>query len=424
MYPFVFHVETAERPLQSDCGMTTPVLKLKIALNPHLIDKNEAGNASLFAHGFENVEVTVDEFTAAVTQLGWAYCAQLKGSRKGSNFQGCNIASVDVDHGMTVEEALANPFVRQNALLLYTTKRHSPEAHRFRIVFPLPEDVTCSRRMKAISSGLARRLGGDMAATDPTRISFGNTEAEVHPIDGVVSPELLRELIADAALPENTDLPTSEIVSRRSFVTLPRDQELRLADGRRMLLCDAPPKSVVHCPVHPDENASAFVLQNRHGISGVFCSTCRKTYWPDDQRQDEYDPDDFVSAARAVAAAAGAARPGTDASPSQDVLTRERLTGCRVHFASGRPAPPEPLPGITLARSKKGSGKTEAVKSMAARVKTILLLGHRRTLIRGSCRRLGLVCYLDATEAAKLGNRPSSHEASLEDFLWEDEDDS
>jgi hypothetical protein len=27
-----------------------------------------------------------------------------------------------------------------------------------------------------------------------------------------------------------------------------------------------------------------------------------------------------------------------------------------------------------------------------------LLIGHRRTLIRGSCKRLGLLCYLDRNE--------------------------
>ncbi|WP_336492961.1 hypothetical protein, partial [Methylobacterium nigriterrae] len=75
--------------------------------------------------------ITIDEFTAATTERGWAYCAQLKGARKGSNFLATNVASVDVDYGLSVEEALANPFVRQHGRMLYTTARHSPEAHRF-----------------------------------------------------------------------------------------------------------------------------------------------------------------------------------------------------------------------------------------------------------------------------------------------------
>src|SRR5688500_5643606 len=131
--------------------MTASSRMLKLALNPNLVDKNERGIASLFSTGWVNSELTLDEFTAAITERGWAYCSQLKGARKGSNFQACNVASVDVDHGLAVEEALANPFVRNHAVLLYTTGRHTPESHRFRVVFLLPETVVCARRMRAVN---------------------------------------------------------------------------------------------------------------------------------------------------------------------------------------------------------------------------------------------------------------------------------
>ncbi len=403
--------------------MDASSIVLKLALNPNLVDKNEGGKASHFSAGWVNSELTLDEFTTATTERGWAYCAQLEGSRKGSNFQACNVASVDVDHGLAVEEALANPFVRHHALLLYTTGRHTPDAHRFRVVFLLPETVVCARRMRAVNRGLTRRLGGDMTATDPTRISFGNRTAQVHHIGGKIGPELLRKLIADAGLPEDTDLPGREIVSLRSFVTLDHRQELRLADDRRMLLCDVPPKTPVHCPVHPDENASAFVIQNRHGVSGVYCSACSKSYWPDDRRRDEYDPDDFVRTARKIAAAAKPIPPDLDPDswPNQSGLTREHLTGCRARIVSGQAAPAELLPGITLVRSDKGTGKTEAMRRLAAPVKTVLSIGHRRTLIRGSCKRLSLICYLDLkTRTATPGS--NGDEAALATFMGDDDD--
>ncbi|ACA18635.1 signal recognition particle GTPase [Methylobacterium sp. 4-46] len=403
--------------------MTASQRKLKIARNPSLIDKNRAGNPSLFAHGWENVEITLDEFIVATTQRGWAYCAQLGGARKGSNFLACNIASVDVDHGPTIEEALANRLVRQHALLIYTTPRHTPEAHRFRVVFLLPETITCARRMRNISRGLTRSLGGDMAATDPTRISFGHRGAEVHHIGGELTPELLRELISDAALPENTDLPAHEIVSRRSCVTLAPDQELHLADGRRLPLCEVPPRTAVHCPVHPDENASAFVIQNRHGVPGVYCSTCSKSYWPQERRHDPCDPDEFVRTARAIAAGAVPVPPDAEVWPVSDAASHEELTGCRVRIVSGQAAPAELLPGITLVRSDKGTGKTEAMKRLSARAGTVLLVGHRRTLIRGSCKRLDMRCYLDLNKTGtKPGAGPERDTASLMGFMSEEED--
>ena len=180
--------------------------KLKLAVNPGLIDKNATGNTSLFAEGWINSEFTPAEFIEAI-QRGWAYCAQLTGSRKTGNFKASNIASVDVDRGLAIEQALAHPLVQKCALLIYTTPRHAAEAHRFRIVYLLPETILSAKRMRAVNRSLARMLGGDMAATDPTRISYGNRAAEVHFIGGEVGPELLSELIADTALPEDTRPP-------------------------------------------------------------------------------------------------------------------------------------------------------------------------------------------------------------------------
>jgi hypothetical protein len=401
--------------------MSVSVQQLKLAINPDLIEKNEAGNASLFATGWRNQEVTIEEFTAAI-QRGEAYCAQLKGPRKASNFLACNISSVDIDHGLTIEQALANLFIRRHAHIIYTTGRHTQEAHRFRIVFVLPETIVSAQRMRSINRGLTRRLGGDMAATDAARISYGNRAAKVHHIGGSIDPELLRELIADAALPENTALPEREIVSSRSFVTLALDQELRLADGGHISLRDASVTTRVHCPVHPDENASAFVLQNRHGEAGVYCSACSKTYWPGKQPRDTYDPDDFVDTARAIAAATELTSP-TDAGWSiHSFLGDERLANRRVHIVQGQAAPNELPPGITLVRSDKGTGKTEAMKRLSRGVKSVLLIGHRRTLIRGSCKRLGLACYLDKNRTQAHGRAASG--ATLNAFLSEDGDES
>ncbi|MFO3797937.1 MAG: hypothetical protein ACK8QZ_11775, partial [Anaerolineales bacterium] len=66
--------------------------------------------------------------------------------------------------------------------------------------------------------------------------------------------------------------------------------------------------------------------------------------------------------------------------------------------------------GITLVKSPKGSGKTEAIAALVEQIrngqftagtpnkdrpKSVLLIGHRRSLIREAANRLGLDCYLD-----------------------------
>ena len=181
-----------------------------------------------------------------------------------------------------------------------------------------------------------------------------------------------------------------------------------------MPLCDVPPKTPVHCPVHPDETASAFVIQNRHGVNGAYCSTCAKSYWPNTQRGEDYDPDEFVSTAQAIAAAA-AVQSVPDAQLDWRAATQEPFARFRVRIVSGQAAPTALQPGITFVRSDKGTGKTEALKRLAARpVKSVLLVGHRRSLIRGSCKRLNLRCYLDMNK--KSGKAPEGT-ASLRTFL-------
>lgn len=152
--------------------------KLRLATNPHLINKNEIGGSELFAYGWENRELTLGELAEAIKQ-GIAYTAQLKGKRKAANFLASDIVSVDVDRGMTIEQALAHPLVANHAGMIYTTVRHTPEAHRFRIIFPTPRTITDPAEMRAVARSLALRLNGDPTVVDPARIFFGNRGAQV-----------------------------------------------------------------------------------------------------------------------------------------------------------------------------------------------------------------------------------------------------
>ena len=72
--------------------------RLRFAISSLLIDKNVAGDARLFTHGFENVELTLVELGHRI-QLGHGYCAQLTGPRCTASFLACDAVSIDVDDG-------------------------------------------------------------------------------------------------------------------------------------------------------------------------------------------------------------------------------------------------------------------------------------------------------------------------------------
>src|SRR5690606_10222521 len=157
------------------------------------------------------------------------------------------------------------------------------------------------------------------------------------------------------------------------------DMEVRSAQGRMDWLENFRKSEPMFCPFHDDQRASAFVIENKQGQKGLHCSACVQSFWATGYN-DHYDFYSFVKAAKATSKIGALSDPllkfyedGTQGvSPENTVfLDREHLG---------------PLPlkkGATVIKSPKGSGKTEFLTSLVAGSKgRILLVGHRRTLIR------------------------------------------
>ena len=373
--------------------------KLPFAINPHLINKNDAGQGGLFVHGWENVELSMTELAEAV-KAGHGYTAQLSGPRKAANFLASGVVSVDIDRGMTVEQALANPLIRDHAGLVYTTASHRPEAPRLRVVFATSRTITDPREMKAVQRSLALRLNGDPGAVDAARIFYGNTNAALLLLDErkQLPSKRLDELVAQSI--NHDGLPRGRTGATRSAHRIKRDEEIRIAGGGSAPLWRIPEGTSVHCPLHSDENASAFVVASKNAVRGVHCSTCCDTYWPADAQHEV----DFGLGFEATAKAArqhfdryrdwgplGCAFNGPDAKPG--------LLGCDIVVNADKFVRLKLRPGLTLVRAPKGSGKTEALIEAIKEFNCGFLIGHRRTLIWQTCGRMKFRCYLDPLKA-------------------------
>ena len=132
--------------------------KLRVSVHRGIVDKNVPENR-LFAEGWENVELTPEELVESIKN-GHPYCAQISGYRNSKHFKASDIISLDIEHSLSIEEALENPIVRAHATILYTTVRHQPDAHRFRIIFVLPQTITDAREMSALVKALRLRVAG------------------------------------------------------------------------------------------------------------------------------------------------------------------------------------------------------------------------------------------------------------------------
>ncbi|MBD2246798.1 PriCT-2 domain-containing protein [Nostoc sp. FACHB-888] len=122
------------------------------------------------------------------------------------------------DHQLTIEEALAHPFIKKHCALIYTTASHKPDWHKFRLVFLLPEYVQGADTVEACTRFLMQQLPHDPACKDASRVFYGSTEAEfplVNP-EATLPAEWISEAIAIAQQERvEYQLRIQEIESRR-----------------------------------------------------------------------------------------------------------------------------------------------------------------------------------------------------------------
>jgi hypothetical protein len=384
--------------------------KLKLSTNPRLINKNEARDASLFAKGWVNQSLTPDELARQIDE-GVAYCCQLSGPRRAANFLCSDVISVDIDGTRRIDEVMRDPIVERCLTIFYTTPRHTPERHRFRLIFALPRTIDSAADMVAATRSLSLRLSGDPASTDAARVFYGSRGSKPQVFDRAMDLSLLDELIeqgrdAGQVITKGSTVIGSTVSPR---AVMPA-QLIVTGDGQRVAFSKLAVGTPICCPFHHDTNPSAFVLRSRQGVKGLHCSACRQTFWPSGTSFRPHDFFEFDDRVREVKRYFEAHK---DPGPLRDLFVnaspiRRGMMDANISITADRYLRLGPIQdGLTLIKSPKGTGKTEQLaKLLAERDDSTLLIGHRVALIRQSCERLGLECYLDIDgplEGQRLG---------------------
>ena len=405
-----------------------------VAINRKLVNKPDHELVRKFNSEFVELDLSADQLEKRIKQ-GHAFCAPFtKGKRKQANFAAAGFLAVDIDRGLTVEVAVADPFFQSFASFLYTTPSHTVSAHRFRIVFELEEPIDDAENMRHALTGLVLRFGADAACTDACRIFYGSSKAEVVGNGKTLPKSQVAELIKrgkeSLAKTDSNGGRGKERATLRSIVVLPVDQRVTTEARTEALLSELTIGTRVYCPQHVDEHPSAFVLRSQSGNPGLFCSSCAATFFLDDGSSSpghtypfNYDwhpllsitPQEFelyaddegyvdLSEVRGVPIRLIDTRHLAYEEPSIPPLSRskkvqEELAANAASMAEFFGVRSENVEHrLTLIRSPKGTGKTEWVHSKVQQLKSIgasiLFVGHRRSLIAASARRLGLVSYL------------------------------
>ncbi len=102
------------------------------------LDKLHLSHSDHFAEDYTPEKAPFDQLHQLVTMDNYNWCVHSfeNGHRLTANaIPGFNLAVFDVDGGITREDA--HEFLEDHTFMTYTTKRHTPDAHRFRLIMPL-----------------------------------------------------------------------------------------------------------------------------------------------------------------------------------------------------------------------------------------------------------------------------------------------
>jgi len=218
--------------------------------------------------------------------------------------------------------------------------------------------------------------------------------------------------------------------AQRSKIALAVDQMVTTAKGHEIPLKDAYARLTVKCPnpMHLDRRPSAVVVTSREGVNGVYCHGCKETFWPKATQWKKSEKFDFFLTERVIRDLQVAEDPVYVNDQERRIEDGEPIDPCaggRRHFVfSSRYVSDSNVQfqnGVTFLRSPKGTGKSKWLEDVVMQCrdegKTVLLIGHRQTLLRSLADRLGLECYFYFDGKRQRANRPTEYYAICLDSM-------
>lgn len=275
-------------------------------------------------------------------------------------------------------------FTRAHAAVIWlaTDSGGGGSENRCLIGFPVPVTVVDAAQYRMVLTGLST-IYGEVALADVLhswRVT-GNGDTAV--LAGSLGVDVMHRLeLVGRETRKHAGKQTKGFL--RSVVRIDPTEVITLADDQTAELATLADGTRVRCPVHLDSHGVARVIASGRS-RGVQCPVCQRNYWS----ASPLKTIDFGHYRRAFGELHAQESAGSsDSDAQQFVLLRERFM------------PPMKLQGgITLVRSPMGTGKTQSavalVKECKARGQSVLVIGHRRSLLRTLAQRLGLDLYFE-----------------------------
>jgi hypothetical protein len=197
----------------------------RIGVNTKIVGKTGADQLS-YAGAFTSASLTLAELALHCGQKGHSWMPSVldKGARRYQQHANyAEVLTLDIDGGMTIEEAKSHPFISRYCGLGIETSSSTPELNKSRLVFPLTASIQGWQTIKVCNLYLQHLIDvADKSCKDASRFYFGATGR---------SPFILNE---SASLPESFVQDALDWHSEQERIANEQYREaLRRAEQRR-----------------------------------------------------------------------------------------------------------------------------------------------------------------------------------------------
>jgi hypothetical protein len=170
------------------------IRKIKIGVRDDIVDRADPSLLSKTGNGWSNVEYTIDQLISHIKKGHPVTHQFTDGKKKKDYFLRTDLLFADIDKGMTIDEALDNDLIKNFASFIYTTPRHSPDAHRFRVIFVLDRTIFSSDAYEAMYRSLLTKIPTDPNTASSAQFFNGCTTTQIYPIGKTLSEEQMNTM--------------------------------------------------------------------------------------------------------------------------------------------------------------------------------------------------------------------------------------
>jgi transcription elongation factor Elf1 len=187
-----------------------------------------------------------------------------RGSRKSENFEYATCVMLDIDNGMTLQEAESTLDQHQLNRAIITSKSHTAVHHRFRIIIPLSRKIYTHLNYKDVVRDLKVSLfpAVDPNAMDGARFFFYSPDTAYY-----------------SSKWDGKDYDPDQNKTNQIANAWGDHLQVTTGDNKDAYPSLLDEKTAIFCPFHEDTNASAFVKVSPNGGKFIHCSSCGKSFW-------------------------------------------------------------------------------------------------------------------------------------------------